>query len=94
MISAVRATSRWPLSVQLACAVLGTLACFIIQLPIEARSFGDPLAGVNCDPGVQDDEGRFQKRHKVATSEPHDPIRPMAFDAPRSARFARSLVPR
>ena len=44
MISAVRATSRWPLFVQLACAVLGTLVCFIIQLPIEARSFGDPFA--------------------------------------------------
>jgi two-component sensor histidine kinase len=44
MISAVRATSRWPLAVQLACAILGTLACFIIQLPIEARSFGDPFA--------------------------------------------------
>ena len=44
MISAVRATSRWPLIVQLACAVLGTLACFIIQLPTEARSIGDPFA--------------------------------------------------
>jgi two-component sensor histidine kinase len=44
MVSAVRATSRWPLYVQLACAVLGTLACFIIQLPIESRSFGDPFA--------------------------------------------------
>ena len=44
MISAVRATSRWPLFVQLACALLGTLACFVIQLPIEARSLGDPFA--------------------------------------------------
>jgi two-component system, sensor histidine kinase PdtaS len=44
MVSAIRMTSRWPRVVQLLCAVLGTLGCFLIQLPIESRSFGDPFA--------------------------------------------------
>jgi two-component sensor histidine kinase len=44
MVSAIRMTSRWSRVVQLLCAALGTLGCFLIQLPIESRSFGDPFA--------------------------------------------------
>ena len=44
MVAAIRATSRWPLLLKLICVVLGTLVCFVVQLPIEARSFGDPFA--------------------------------------------------
>ena len=44
MVTAVRRTSSWPLPVKLLSALLGTLACFLIQLPLETRSFGDPFA--------------------------------------------------
>jgi two-component sensor histidine kinase len=44
MVSAIRFTARWPRAIQMLCAALGTLACFLIQLPIESRSFGDPFA--------------------------------------------------
>jgi two-component sensor histidine kinase len=48
MVSAIRMTSRWPRAVQLLCAALGTVACFLIQLPIESRSVGDPFAIFVC----------------------------------------------
>jgi len=44
MVSAIRATSRWPVPIQLICAVAFTLSCLAIQLPIESRSLGDPFA--------------------------------------------------
>ncbi len=44
MVSAIRMTSHWPRILQLFCTLIGTAACFLIQLPIESRSFGDPFA--------------------------------------------------
>jgi two-component sensor histidine kinase len=43
MVSAIRATSRWSLPLKILCAVFGTLGCFLVQLPIESRSVGDPF---------------------------------------------------
>jgi two-component sensor histidine kinase len=44
MVNAIKYTSSWPLAGRLLCAFAATLACFIIQLPLETRSFGDPFA--------------------------------------------------
>ena len=44
MVNAIKFTSSWPLAGRLLCAFAATLACFIIQLPLETRSFGDPFA--------------------------------------------------
>ena len=43
MVAAIRQTSGWPLPVQFACTILAIVAAFVVQLPLESRSFGDPF---------------------------------------------------